>query len=218
MQWFLFLRFLRCSMWFWLGRWLCGILLVSAVLSGGGLDEPACRAAGHAPLQPAMEDSMQAHEHRAEGNNNLASLLFIVACCECICLIFVSFARLSRILMRCTPSSPCSLIRWVTSGFASCMLTLGMLASAMYLCLCWIYRSKMRIHLQQWRMRRQRRRWCLMRHQPQMRDLASIPFARHWLPQTQARMVVSQCCAGTQMSASHHWLVPRNLWLMLLLV
>jgi len=35
--------------------------------AGGGIDEPACRAAGHAPLQPAMEDSLQAHEHRTEG-------------------------------------------------------------------------------------------------------------------------------------------------------
>jgi hypothetical protein len=94
--------------------------------SGGGIDEPACRAAGHAPLQPAMEDSLQAHEHRTEGNN-IASLLFTVECCECIFFFLVSFARLSRILMRCTPSSPCSLIRWVTSGFALCVLRLGML-------------------------------------------------------------------------------------------
>jgi hypothetical protein len=63
---------------------LSKILLVSAVLSGGGIDEPSCRASGHAPLQPAMEDTLQAHEHGAEGNNNLASLLFTVQCSECI--------------------------------------------------------------------------------------------------------------------------------------
>ena len=41
------------------------------------LPAKACDA-GHAALQPAMEDPLQAHEHRAEGSNSAACLLFIV--------------------------------------------------------------------------------------------------------------------------------------------